>query len=145
MKGLSQPHITILPQIPLLPRLPHNMEQSSLCYAVGPCWLSILNTAVCTCFIHSLNTLLRKQSIVADLAQAAASRRQASGGSDGEISACRAWDPGSVPGSGTSPGEGNGYPLQYSCLENLMDGGAWWAIQFMGLQSQTRLSNVHLT
>ena len=32
-----------------------------------------------------------------------------------------------IPGSGRSPGEGNGNPLQYSCLENLMDGGAWWA------------------
>ena len=38
-----------------------------------------------------------------------------------------AGDPGSIPGSGRSPGEGNGNPLQYSCLENPMDGGAWWA------------------
>ena len=37
-----------------------------------------------------------------------------------------AGDPGSIPGSGKSPGEGNGYPLQYSCLENSMNGGAWW-------------------
>ena len=36
-------------------------------------------------------------------------------------------EPGSIPGSGRSPGEGNGYPLQYSCLENSMDRGAWWA------------------
>ena len=36
-------------------------------------------------------------------------------------------DPSSIPGSGISPGEGNGYPLQYSCLENPMDRGAWWA------------------
>ena len=35
--------------------------------------------------------------------------------------------PGSIPGSGRSPGEGNGNPLQYSCLENPTDGGAWWA------------------
>ena len=40
------------------------------------------------------------------------------GGSDGEISACNAGDPDSIPGSGRSPGEGNGNPLQYSCLEN---------------------------
>ena len=39
-----------------------------------------------------------------------------------------AGDPGSTPGSGRSPGEGNGYPLQYSCLENSMDRRAWWAI-----------------
>ena len=38
-----------------------------------------------------------------------------------------AGDPGSIPGSEKSPGEGNGYPLQYSCLENPMDRGAWWA------------------
>ena len=38
-----------------------------------------------------------------------------------------AGDPGSIPGSGKSPGEGNGYPLQYSCLENSMNGGAWMA------------------
>ena len=42
-------------------------------------------------------------------------------------SACNAGDPGSIPELGTSPGEGNGYPLQYSCLENPMDRGAWWA------------------
>ena len=45
-----------------------------------------------------------------------------------------AGDPGSVPGSGRSPGGGNGNPLQYPCLENPMDGGAWQAIQSMGLQ-----------
>ena len=42
-------------------------------------------------------------------------------------SACSAGDAGSIPGSGRSPGEGNGNPLQYSCLENPMDRGAWWA------------------
>ena len=47
------------------------------------------------------------------------------GGSDGKASAYNARDPGSVPGSGRSPGEGNGNPLQYSCLENPMDGRAW--------------------
>ena len=46
------------------------------------------------------------------------------GGSDGEESACNAGDLGSIPGSGRSPGEGNGNPLQYSRLENPMDGGA---------------------
>ena len=42
-------------------------------------------------------------------------------------SACSAGDPGSIPSLGRSPGEGNGNPLQYTCLENLMDRGAWWA------------------
>ena len=45
------------------------------------------------------------------------------GGSDGKASACNAGDPGSIPGLGRTPGEGNGNPLQYSCLENPMDGG----------------------
>ena len=47
------------------------------------------------------------------------------GGSEVKASACNVGDPGSVPGSGRSPGEGNGNPLQYSCLENPMDGGTW--------------------
>ena len=47
------------------------------------------------------------------------------GGSDGKASAWNAGDPGSIPGSGRSPGEGNGNPFQYSCLENPMDGEAW--------------------
>ena len=46
-------------------------------------------------------------------------------GSDGKESACNARDPGSIPGLGRSSGEGNGNPLQYSCLENSMDRGAW--------------------
>ena len=47
------------------------------------------------------------------------------GGSDGKESACNVGDPGSIPGSGRSSGEGNDNPLQYSCLESSMDGGAW--------------------
>ena len=46
-------------------------------------------------------------------------------GSNGKESACNAGDPGLIPGSGRFPGEGNGKPLQYSCLENPMDRGAW--------------------
>ena len=49
------------------------------------------------------------------------------GGSDGKASVYNEGDPGSVPGSGRSPGEGNGNPLQYYCLGNPMDRGAWWA------------------
>ena len=49
------------------------------------------------------------------------------GGSDGKESACNAGDQGSIPGLGRSPGVGNGYPLQYSFLENSMDRGAWRA------------------
>ena len=50
---------------------------------------------------------------------------------------------GSIPGSGRSPGEGNGNPLQYSCLENSMDRGVWWATVQGVAKSQTRLSNSH--
>ena len=49
------------------------------------------------------------------------------GGSDGKESGCYAGDPGSIPGLGRCPREGNGYPLRYSCLENSTDRGAWQA------------------
>ena len=63
------------------------------------------------------------------------------GGSDGKASACNEGDLGSIPGSERSPGEGNGNPLQYSCLENLMDRGAWQATAHGVTKSQTRLSD----
>ena len=67
------------------------------------------------------------------------------GGSDGKSSAYNAGDQGSIPGLGRSSGEGNGNPLQYSCLENPMDRGAWWAVVHGVAKSQTRLNklNVH--
>jgi len=58
-------------------------------------------------------------------------------GSDGKESTCNAGDLGSIPGSGRSPGEGNGSPLQYSCLENSMDRGPWWATVHGIEKSQT--------
>ena len=63
------------------------------------------------------------------------------GGSDGKASAYNAGDSGSIPGSQRSPGEGNGNPLQYSCLENSMDRGAWWATVHGVTKSQTQPSN----
>ena len=64
------------------------------------------------------------------------------GGSDGKASACNVGDPGSIPRLGRSPGERNGNPLQYSCLENSMDRGAWWATQSKGLQrGRTQLND----
>ena len=59
------------------------------------------------------------------------------GGSDRKESACNMRDPGSIPGSGRSPGEGNGNPLQYSCLEKPMDIGAWWTTVSGVAKSQT--------
>ena len=64
-----------------------------------------------------------------------------SGGSDGKESACNAGDPGLIPGSGRFHGEGDGYPLQYSCLENSMDKGAWWATVQGVTKSLTQLSD----
>ena len=58
------------------------------------------------------------------------------GGSEVKASAHNEGDLGSIPGSGRSPGEGNGNPLQYSCLENPMDGGAWWATVHQVTMSQ---------
>ena len=52
-----------------------------------------------------------------------------------------AGEAGSIPGSGRSPGGGNGHPLQHSCLENPMDRGAWWAAVHRVAQNQTQLSN----
>ena len=62
-------------------------------------------------------------------------------GSNGKEPSCNVRDPCSIPGSGRSSGEGNGNPLQYSCLQNPMDRGAWWAIVHEMAKSQTRLSN----
>ena len=58
----------------------------------------------------------------------------------GKESACIVGDPGTIPGSGRSPGEGNGNPLQYSGLANTMDRGAWWAIVHDVTKSWTQLS-----
>ena len=61
--------------------------------------------------------------------------------SDGKESACSTGDPGSIPGSGRSSGEGNGNPLQYSGLENSMDRGALWATVHGVPKSWTRLND----
>ena len=63
------------------------------------------------------------------------------GGSDDKESACSARDPDWIPGLRRSPGEGDGYSLQYSCLENPMDIGTWWATVCGLAKSQTLLSN----
>jgi len=60
-----------------------------------------------------------------------------SGGSDGKESACSVGDLSSIPGLGRSPGKGNGYPLQYSCLKNSMDRGAWRATVHGVVESET--------
>ena len=65
------------------------------------------------------------------------------GSSDGKEPACNAGDRGSIPGSGSSPGERNGFPCQYSCLENSMDRGAWQATVYGDVKSWTLLRDDH--
>ena len=64
-------------------------------------------------------------------------------GSDGKESARNVEDPGLMPGSGRFLGEGNGNPLQYPCLENPMDRGAWWTTVHGVAKSQTQLNTAH--
>ena len=63
------------------------------------------------------------------------------GSSEVKVSASNVGDLGLIPGSGRSPGGGNGNPLEYSCLENPMDGGAWWTVVHGVAKSQTQLSD----
>ena len=63
------------------------------------------------------------------------------GGSDGKESTCNGGDLGSIPGSGRSPGEGNSYPFQSSCLENTMDRRSWQTAVHEVAKSQTLLNN----
>ena len=67
------------------------------------------------------------------------------GSSEVKASACNEGDLGSIPGLGRSPGEGNGNPLHYSCLENPMDGGAWWATVHGVEKSRTWLRDFTFT
>ena len=67
------------------------------------------------------------------------------GGSDGKESTCNAGDLGSIPGWGRSPGEGNGNPFQYSCLENPMDRSSWWATVYGGTKELDRTERLTLS
>ena len=67
------------------------------------------------------------------------------GGSDGKESACKAGNLGLIPGSGRSPGEGHGYPLQYSCPDNSTNRGAWRATVLEVAKSWTRLTDFHFS
>ena len=71
------------------------------------------------CMVHGI---AKSQTLLRDFQNVCYS---STGGSEVKVSAWNAGDPGSIPGLGRSTGEGNGNPLQYSCLENPMEGGAW--------------------
>ena len=89
---------------------------------------------------HKLESRLPGEiSIISDM------QKDFPGGSDSKASCLQCGRPGSIPGSGRSSGEGNGNPLQYFCLENPMDRGAWWAKDHEVTKSQTRLSDFTFT
>ena len=90
------------------------------------------------CVLYNQSTLKRR-------AEYKDSSTDFPGGSDGEVSAYNVGDPGSIPGLGRSPREGNGNLLQYSCLENAMDRGTWQATVHRVANSQTRLSDFTFT
>ena len=89
--------------------------------------------------------MLKKLNLNGSMMTYEAPYRDFPGGSEVKASACNAGDLGSIPGSGRSPGEGNGNPLQCSCLENPMDGGAWWTTVHRVTKSQTGLSDLTFT
>ena len=70
-------------------------------------------------------------------------RKGFSGGSDSKVFTCNVGDLGSIPGLGRRPGKGNDYPLQYTCLENSRDRGAWRAAIYGVTKSWTQLSDFH--
>ena len=106
----------------------------------GACWAAIYGVAQNWTWLKWLSSSSSRQSESIIL--------WFPGGSDDKASACHAADLSSIPGLGRSSGEGNGNPLQYSCLENPMDRGAWWAIVHGVTKSQTCLSeftSLHFT
>ena len=105
-----------------------NLESQSTAFSFQP------GQGLCACGQHTVNFF----SLVGD----SVSAKELKGfGSVSKESACSAGDPGSIPGLGRSPGEGNGNTLQYPCLENLMDRGAWWAAVHGVAKSRARLSD----
>ena len=89
------------------------------------------------CFYFSISITIICHTILATVVTVINKIQDAFGGSEVKVSASNAADRSSIPGSGRSPGEGNGNPLQYSCLENPMDGEAWKATVHGVAKSQT--------
>ena len=101
---------------------------SSVCDGISPVFVS---ASTWPYYCLSVSYSLVRTSVLMDLGPHS---------SVGKESACNAGDPGLIPGLGRSLGEGNGNPLQYSCLENPMDSGAWQSIVHGVAKSWTRLS-----
>ena len=88
---------------------------------------STIQRPITTILRSSFHTAVQGPHRVSDFSAELTSPKASFGSSDGNENACNAGDLSSIPGSGRSPGEGQGNPVQYSCLENSMDRGAWWA------------------
>ena len=102
---------------------------------------STIQRPITTVLRSSFHTAVQGPHRVSDFSVELTSPRASFGSSDGNENACSAGDLSSIPGSGRSPGEGQGNPVQYSCLENSMDRGAWWATVHGAAKSRTQLSN----
>jgi len=111
------------------------MEQDGL--LLRPVSLSLQNAPICSMGSCVQWLLWQRQNLCLHL--------PCTGGSDSKESACHLGGLGSISGLGRSPGEGNSYPLQYSCLENSMDREVWQAIVHAVTKSRTQLSNFHFT
>ena len=123
---------SLLPTHPILQCCPRAPALSTLLHASNLHWSSILHMVIymfqCYSLISSHPRLLLQSSKVCSLYLClfcCLAYKDFPGGSDGKASVYNVGDLGSIPGLGRSPGEGNGNSLQYSCLENPMDGGAW--------------------
>ena len=114
------------------------------CLSLGLQWKLTISSPVATAefskFAGILSTLSQYHLLGFEIAQL--EFRDFPGGSEVKASAWNAGDSGLVPGLGRSPGEGNGNPLQRSCLENPRDGGASWAAVYVVAQSRTRLKQL---
>ena len=118
----------------IISHLLQDTEYNSLCYTVSHCWLSILYVVVCN--VNS-NPLIYPSLLSPLVTITLGLPRWVSG----KESACQVEDVGPSPELGRSTGQGNGNPLQYSWLGNLMARGAWWAIVYRVVKSQTQFSN----
>ena len=86
-------------------------------------WVPVAGKSLAWC-IQYCTGHLNQQKLIKQLLK---HQKHSTGSSDSKVSACNAGDLGLIPGSGRTLGGGHGNPLQYSCLENPMDRGAWWA------------------
>ena len=131
--------------LPLASKPPHLSPEAKMALvSCGPSGRTVLsshsvsNTIIIPSQLHFLSF---RAGFASDLSLWLPSSWGFPDGSGSKEFPCNAGDPGSIPGLGRSPGEGNGNPFQYSCLENSMDRGVWWTIVQGVAKSQPRLSD----